>query len=250
MRSYRHATDTPSVRTRCFDCKVIRQKGGPDHPPDIGLSRCLHRIVPNVSAIATVAQVALGRGTRGLLFTATPAPGKARANALPTRQPPEALSVQVALNSSGAPYLHGQITIAGRGIGEARVPMAGPWPAGDSRPRSHRGPRVKPFTPDPIGPSLKVSSCHRNDHPERSTSEGPMGSGRAAGLTLGGRLRTIRASLSRTRLRHRHNPLSRASRPARSRSGAGASAGRSKRRRVRAVSARLEAVQKVIITRK
>jgi hypothetical protein len=40
--------------------------------------------------------------------------------------------------------------------------------------------------------------------------------------------------------------MSRASRPARSRSGAGASAGRSKRRRVRAVSARLEDVQKVL----
>jgi hypothetical protein len=30
---------------------------------------------------------------------------------------------------------------------------AGPWPAGVSRPRSRRGPGVKPFTPDPSGPS-------------------------------------------------------------------------------------------------
>jgi hypothetical protein len=31
-------------------------------------------------------------------------------------------------------------------------PFGSPRPAGDSRPRSRRGPRVKPFTPDPAGP--------------------------------------------------------------------------------------------------
>ncbi len=83
-------------------------------------------------------------------------------------------------------------------------------------------------------------------------AEGPQGSGRDSGLDAGGatphnpRLplpdATTTASTSGA-------TLSRASRPARSRSGAGASAGRSKRRRVRAVSARLETVQKVITDR-
>jgi hypothetical protein len=42
---------------------------------------------------------------------------------------------------------------SGGGEGGARLPTAGLWPAGDSRPRSRRGPGVKPFTPDPSGPS-------------------------------------------------------------------------------------------------
>ena len=69
-----------------------------------------------------------------------------------------------------------------------------------------------------------------------------------AGWTLGGRLRIMRASLFRTQPRQQYirATVSRASRPARSRSGAGASAGRMQRRRVRAVSARLETVQKVL----
>jgi hypothetical protein len=56
----------------------------------------------------------------------------------------------------------------------------------------------------------------------------------------------MRAFLSRTQPRHIYNPVSRASRPARSRNEAAASASRMQRRRVRAVSARLEAVQKVL----
>jgi hypothetical protein len=39
------------------------------------------------------------------------------------------------------------------GEGGACQPAAGPWPAGGSRPGSRRGPGVKPFTPDPSGPS-------------------------------------------------------------------------------------------------
>jgi hypothetical protein len=35
--SYRHTTDTLSVRRRRFDCEMIRRKGIPDHLPDIGL---------------------------------------------------------------------------------------------------------------------------------------------------------------------------------------------------------------------
>jgi hypothetical protein len=99
--------------------------------------------------------------------------------------------------------------------------------------------RSLPIPPAP--PEL----TRRQRHPHRSTAapaEGLAGSGRAAGWTLGGRLRTMRASLSRTQsLPRPHRVLvSRASRPARSRSGAGASAGRMQRRRVRAVSARLD----------
>jgi hypothetical protein len=64
----------------------------------------------------------------------------------------------------------------------------------------------------------------------------------------GGRLRTIAAPSPGRNHYHVHNLalVSRASRPVRSRSGAGASAGRSKRRHVRAGSARLEDVLKVI----
>ncbi|MGH8603357.1 MAG: hypothetical protein ACREXR_11475 [Gammaproteobacteria bacterium] len=36
---------------------------------------------------------------------------------------------------------------------EARVTCGRLWPAADSRPRSRWGPRVKPFTPEPSGPS-------------------------------------------------------------------------------------------------
>lgn len=49
------------------------------------------------------------------------------------------------------------------GRGRAVSPAAGSWPAGDSRPRSRRGPEVKPFTPDPSGPSETRPACHRND---------------------------------------------------------------------------------------
>jgi hypothetical protein len=44
-----------------------------------------------------------------------------------------------------------RLRIGGRGR-RAHL-TAGPWPAGDSRPRSRRGPGVKSFTPDPSGPS-------------------------------------------------------------------------------------------------
>jgi hypothetical protein len=63
---------------------------------------------------------------------------------------------------------------------------AGPWPAGDSRPRSRRGPGVKPFTPDPSGPS------ERDPHASvRITTQGSMrgGAGRIgtrSGLDVGG----------------------------------------------------------------
>jgi hypothetical protein len=61
-----------------------------------------------------------------------------------------------------------------------------PWPAGDSRPRSRRGPRVKPFTPDPSGPSDLTHLPQRRPPLNDQCAEGPDGSGRAADLTLGG----------------------------------------------------------------
>jgi hypothetical protein len=81
---------------------------------------------------------------------------------------------------------------------EARVITAGPWPAGDSRPRSRRGPGVKPLLPIPPAPPQATHSSASDSPLNNSPAEGLAGSGRAAGLTLGGRLRTIRASLFRT----------------------------------------------------
>ena len=84
---------------------------------------------------------------------------------------------------------------------------AGPWPAGGLAGRGRRGPGVKPFTADSSGPFGRdplatVTITANNNHPP----EGPDGSGRAAGLTLGGRLCTMRASLSRTQPRLRPRP--------------------------------------------
>jgi hypothetical protein len=99
---------------------------------------------------------------------------------------------------------------------------------------------IRPAPPD-------VTRLPRRRSPHKQSFPGGAGRiGTRSGLDAGGRLRTMRASPSRAQPRHNHNPVSRASRPARSRSGAGASAGRMQWRRVRAVSARLEAVQKVL----
>ena len=103
-------------------------------------------------------------------------------------------------------------------------------------------PGVKPLTPDPSGPSRRDPLATVTITAQHSSRGGAGRIGTRSGLDAGGRLRTMRASLSRTPPQHSHDPVSRASRPARSRSGAGASAGRSKLRRVRAVSARLENV--------
>lgn len=113
-------------------------------------------------------------------------------------------------------------------------------PAG---PRSRRGPGVQPFTPDPAGPSGHDPLASGTiNWPMINHAEGPAGSGRVAGWTLGGG--SARCAPPAPGSNHGKIStcvtVSRASRPARSRSGAGASAGRSKRRRVRAVSARLE----------
>ena len=131
--------------------------------------------------------------------------------------------------------------------------MAGPWPARELRraeesqgtqgqARYASRSRRAPFIGDPRC-NVMVGGAHRPP-----TLRGPAGSGRVAGLRLGGRLRKVRASLSHLARSGFSFPVSRASRPARSPSGAVASAGRSKRRRVRAVSARLETVQKVVTT--
>jgi hypothetical protein len=75
---------------------------------------------------------------------------------------------------------------------------AGPWPAGNAGRGVVGAPgssRSLPIPPAPPKPTLH----HRDDHrPAVAPPEGPAGSGRVAGLTLGGRLRTMRASLSRT----------------------------------------------------
>jgi hypothetical protein len=129
---------------------------------------------------------------------------------------------------------------------------AGPWPAGDSRPRSRRGPGVKPFTRDPSGPTERDPLATVTITAQKSCrSEGPDGSGRAAGLTLGGGSAQCAPPSPGRNHYHVHNQalVSRASRPPRSRSGAVASASRMQRRRVRAVSARLETVQKFLTAR-
>ena len=95
------------------------------------------------------------------------------------------------------------------------------------------------------------AACTAMISAQRSTRGGAGAIRTRSGLDAGGRLRTIRAPPCPGR---NHDNLhsatvSRASRPARSRSGARASAGWSKRRRVRAVSARLEDVQKVLTAR-
>ena len=108
-----------------------------------------------------------------------------------------------------------------------------------------QGPRVKPFTPDPTGPSERELLATVMIRSERSTNRGAGGIGTRSGLDAGGatphnpRL-PLPDAITTTSTARRY--VSRASRPARSRSGAGASAGRSKRRRVRTVSARLEDV--------
>jgi hypothetical protein len=118
--------------------------------------------------------------------------------------------------------------------------IAGPGVVG--APGSSRLLAIRPAPPD------VTRLPPRPSQPDDGCAEGSDGSGRVAGLRLGGRLRTMRASLSRAQPRLPHpwpDTVSRASRPVRSRSGAGPSAGRMQRRRVRAVSARLEDVQKV-----
>jgi hypothetical protein len=47
------------------------------------------------------------------------------------------------------------------GEGGACHPAVRPLAAGDSRPRSRRGPGVKPFTPDPSGPSTSDPLRHK-----------------------------------------------------------------------------------------
>jgi len=109
--------------------------------------------------------------------------------------------------------------------------------------------RLLPIPPAPPD----VTTRHRKRSMlNAKPAQGPGGSGRAAGWTLGGRLRTIRASLSRTQPGQDPkwaNHVARQPPGALAEPEAGASAGRSKRRRVRAVSARLETVQKVITDR-
>jgi hypothetical protein len=97
-----------------------------------------------------------------------------------------------------------EVAIVDRGGGRRVLTTAGPWPAGDSRLRSRRGPRVQPFTLDP-GRPCKSSRDYRKISTQRSCYGGRPGSRRAAGLTLGGRLRIIRAFLPRTQPRqHPH----------------------------------------------
>jgi hypothetical protein len=65
-------------------------------------------------------------------------------------------------------------------------PTAGPWPAGDSRPRSRRGPRVKPFTPDPSGPSEGAPLTTVTIIAQRSMRGGAGRIGTRSGLDAGG----------------------------------------------------------------
>jgi hypothetical protein len=100
---------------------------------------------------------------------------------------------------------------------------AGPWPVGDSRPRSCRGPGIKPFTPDPSGPSERNPLTTATITAHRLMRGGPDGSGRVAGWTLGGgSAQCAPPSLGRNPY-HVHNRalMSRASRPARSRNVSG-----------------------------
>ena len=132
---------------------------------------------------------------------------------------------------------------------EARSSSGRPWPAGDSRPRSRRGPRVKPSTPDPASPSGRDPLASAILTAQQQSGGGVGGSGRAAGLTLGGgSAQSAPPSPGRNHCTLTTRPtVSRASRPARAeRSGSAHS--RMQRRRVRALGARLEAVQKVLTT--
>ena len=136
MRRYQRATGTPSSRTRRFGCKVIRQKGIPDHLPDIGLSRCLHSNSPNASIIVQFLRSHSAKEHWGLLlFHTNDCQDQDQRFTYPAA-PLEALSMQVALE---LPALHRAFTIRSplpeEGEGGA-VPMAAPWPAGHSRPRS------------------------------------------------------------------------------------------------------------------
>ena len=153
--------------------------------------------------------------------------------------PPEALSAGPPLNS--------QLRVEGQGGASAQrqahgLPAdAGQGVAGD--PGSSRSLPIPPAPPQATRPQR---------HAHRSTTvppEGLAGSGRASGLDAGG------AAPHNPRLpvpdapRHHPHPGYRVTREppgALAEPKAGASAGRSKRRRVRAVSARLETVQKVI----
>ena len=65
-------------------------------------------------------------------------------------------------------------------------PTAGPWPAGDSRPRSRRGPKVKPFTPDPPGPSGRARLATEAITAKRSMRGGAGRIGTRSGLDVGG----------------------------------------------------------------
>jgi hypothetical protein len=65
-------------------------------------------------------------------------------------------------------------------------PAAGPWPAGDSRPRSRRGPRVKPFTPDPSGASGRDPLATVTITTEHSMPGGAGRIGTRSGLEAGG----------------------------------------------------------------
>ena len=101
---------------------------------------------------------------------------------------------------------------------------AGHWPPGDSRPRSCRGPGVKPFTFDPSGPSGRDPCATVTITGQPSIPpEGPDGSGRVAGVMLGGgSAQCAPPSPGRNHCDvHDRATLSRASRPARSRSEPG-----------------------------
>jgi hypothetical protein len=86
--------------------------------------------------------------------------------------------------------------------------------------------RLLPIPPDP--PDATDRPTVKNRHNDQRV-EGPAGSGRGAGLTLGGdSAQSAPSSPGRNHNRcHRRSAVSRASHPARSRSGARASADRS-----------------------
>ena len=127
--------------------------------------------------------------------------------------------------------------------GEVRVTWEGPWPAGDCRPRSRRGPGVKSFTPDPSGPSGRDPLVTVTITAQLSIRGGAGRIGTRSGLDAGGATpHNPRLPLSdATTVRLRPGQPCRAPAARRARGAERERAhSRMQRRRVRAVSARLD----------
>jgi hypothetical protein len=82
--------------------------------------------------------------------------------------------------------------------GACHLRQASPGLPAIARPRSRRAPGVQPFTPEPFGPSGRDSLATGTITAQRLMRGGAGRIGTRSGLDAGGRLRTIRASRSRT----------------------------------------------------